>query len=90
MRLIMNKQLSRQQLFQFINEVSFAINDIALFLDTHPCDSCALKYYKEYKELREQAMEEYTKCYGPLTYDNVDVDDKWTWACQPWPWEGEC
>lgn len=86
----MNQAPSQKQLFQYITEVSFAINDLVLYLDTHPCDSCALKQYEKYKNLRQEALEEYTKMYGPLLNDRVDVNDKWTWTNQPWPWEGVC
>jgi hypothetical protein len=29
-------QMNRQQLFNLINTVSFAVDDLLLFLDTHP------------------------------------------------------
>ena len=31
-------QMNRQQLFNLINTVSFAVDDLLLFLDTHPDD----------------------------------------------------
>ena len=81
---------SQKQLKRFIDEVSFAMGDVILFLDTHPCDEEALKCYEEYRKLREEAMEEYTKNYGPLLNDQVPPADKWKWALQPWPWQGVC
>ncbi|MGN0360961.1 MAG: spore coat protein CotJB, partial [Hominisplanchenecus sp.] len=33
-------------MLQYINEVSFAVNDISLYLDTHPCDQEAMEYYQ--------------------------------------------
>ena len=38
-----DKRLSRQELLQWINAVSFAVNDVTLFLDTHPDDAEALE-----------------------------------------------
>lgn len=84
------KTKNREQLLNFINETSFAIDDIILYLDTHPCDEQALACYQNYRELREKAVREYTKCYGPLLVDNVDADNFWTWIESPWPWEGGC
>lgn len=81
---------SQKQLKRFIDEVSFAMGDVILFLDTHPCDEEALKCYEEYRKMREEAMEEYTKNYGPLLNDHVPPADKWKWALQPWPWKGGC
>lgn len=82
----MNK-VGREALFQFINEVSFAIDDIVLFLDTHPNNREALRYYEEYKKLRQQAVNEYTRLYGPLQKDEVISSNGWTWGQGPWPWE---
>ena len=39
----MNQQMSQKQLLQWINMVSFAVNDITLYLDTHPDEEEALK-----------------------------------------------
>ena len=59
-----------------------------LYLDTHPCDKEALEHFEHYKDLRVQALEEYARCYGPLTVDTTSDYDEWTWVMQPWPWEG--
>lgn len=86
----MNGQNRKQQLAQFIDEVSFALDDVVLFLDTHPCNQEALACYEEYKKMRKEAMEEYSRCVGPLQKDNVSICNEWTWALQPWPWKGGC
>ena len=36
--------MNRNQLLQWINEVSFAVTDISLYLDTHPDDKEALAF----------------------------------------------
>ena len=84
------KQDSQKQLKKFIDEVSFAIDDLVLFLDTHPCDEEALACYKEYRKMRKEAMEVYAKKYGPLQKDMVMDKEIWTWALQPGPWKGGC
>lgn len=81
----MNK--GQQNLLQFINEVSFALDDVALYLDTHPKDMTAMEYYRKYKSERAQAIKEYENMYGPLCHYNVN-QDTWTWVDEPWPWEG--
>lgn len=40
-------QKDREKLLQFISEVSFALIDVNLFLDTHPYDEDALEYYEK-------------------------------------------
>lgn len=81
---------SKAQMLNYISEVSFAVDDILLYLDTHPCDQEALAFYRENAKKRNEALKEYAKYYGPLTIDTaVDSDsDSWEWVNQPWPWEG--
>lgn len=81
---------NQNQLKNFINEVSFAIDDLVLYLDTHPCDKEALACYQDYRKMRQEALEEYSRCYGPLLDDMVLDKEEWTWALQPAPWKGEC
>ena len=45
--------LCRDDLLKVINEVSFAMYDCCLFLDTHPMDSCALDYFQKMKKKRK-------------------------------------
>lgn len=83
-------QLSQSQLFDLINKVSFAVNDIQLFLDSHPNDSEALAYFHEHSELRNAALKEYSHRFGPLTIDTINDNSSthWEWIHQKWPWEG--
>lgn len=42
-----NQTSKRRCLLQQINEVSFAVNDILLYLDTHPDDEKALAFFED-------------------------------------------
>ena len=79
----------QRELLDLIRVLGFNVFDTVLFLDTHPCDQKALNNYKKYQQLLEKATKEYTTYFGPLTTDNVTVEDMWTWGEQPWPWERE-
>lgn len=81
--------LDRKKLMCIITQVSFAIDDVKLFLNTHPNCKEALSFYEKAKKMRKEAMEEYTKRFGPLTAYNVDVKDYWDWNAGPMPWEGD-
>ena len=76
----------RREMIKQIKCYSFAVTDLALYLDTHPDDEKALclhnKYSKELKELKDA----YQKVYGPLSY--YYPCNKWRWLEEPWPWEG--
>lgn len=79
----------RQKLMWRISMAGFAIDDVKLFLDTHPCDKAALEFYEKFRDTKKQLEKEHTAQYGPLRADAVPVSDRWTWADNPWPWEWE-
>ncbi len=81
-------QMEQVKLFQWINMVSFAVNDIVLYLDTHPTDQEALAYFNHFREVRKKALKEYEDNFGPLTLDTAKPAQMWSWATQPMPWEG--
>lgn len=83
-------QFSQAQLLDYIDKVSFAVNDIILFLDSHPDCQEALAYFHEHSEMRNAALEEYARRFGPLTLDTVNdtSSNRWEWNLQKWPWEG--
>ncbi len=83
------KLSEREELLRCIDTTSFAIDDVALYLDTHPKDKAALEYYEKVNTLRQQAVKEYTTHFGPLTIDDVNTKNMWSWIQEPWPWEME-
>lgn len=81
---------NRCALMRKIETVSFAMDDLRLYLDTHPHDRQALALFEEYRVTRQRAIAEYTECYGPVTsYEVLPGKDGWTWNCGPMPWEAE-
>ena len=83
----------RADLLNHINEVSFAVDDVKLYLDTHPCDEEAMEFFFLYSCMRNEALKEYAENFGPLTVDTAVFSDcdKWSWIDEPWPWqEGGC
>ena len=86
-----NQCTPRENLLNRINEVSFAVHDIPLYLDTHPKCKEGLAFYPECDKERQKLMKEYAQCYGPLTVDDASESggDTWKWAEQPFPWEVE-
>lgn len=86
-----NPSMTKAGLLKRLNEVSFAVNDIHLFLDTHPCDEKALAFFQEVSEERNRLLKEYASSFGPLTIDTAvcSREDMWNWTIQPFPWEQE-
>ncbi|WP_069997646.1 spore coat protein CotJB [Cellulosilyticum sp. I15G10I2] len=79
----------REELLRCIDTTSFAIDDVTLYLDTHPTDKAALEYYAKVNALRKQAIKDYTTYFGPLMIDDVNTTNIWSWVQDPWPWEME-
>ena len=77
---------SKKKLLKEIMDLNFAINDLALYLDTHPNDNNAIRMHCEYSNKQIDLTAEYQKLYGPLTINFMS--DAWDWIDEPWPWDG--
>ena len=85
-----NGAMQKKRLMNKIREYDFAIVETGLFLDTHPHNLKALKYYSKLREEREKLVAEYERNEGPITiYGNMN-HNMWDWIQGPWPWEGDC
>lgn len=79
----------KELLMRQIMEAGFAMDDVALFLDTHPENQDALRYYKAVRDMRDQSMAAYERRFGPLRYTDV-TSMSWNWVTEKWPWVGGC
>lgn len=79
----------KKVLMKEIYQLGFALVEIVLYLDTHPCDADALNYYNQIKNKHHKVMEMYEREYGPLLVSNVMSDNYWSWVSTPMPWEVE-
>lgn len=94
----------RCELMQQVYETGFAVTEAALYLDTHPCDAEAIRYFEMARGSYKTAVKDYTSRFGPLNYRTVRFvetendgcgcqDDGYgqecfNWVKEPWPWEG--
>jgi len=76
---------TREKLLRKIMEYKFYVNDLTLYLDTHPNDRKALALHNEYVEKLNEVTKEFEKMYGPLTVETVM--ENWEWARDLWPWQ---
>ncbi|MDL2225231.1 spore coat protein CotJB [Eubacteriales bacterium OttesenSCG-928-M02] len=79
----------QRQLFWQLEMAGFVLDDVRLYLDTHPQDKDALAYHQEYQMIKDGIVEEYEALYGPMTSAGVRPGEEWSWARGPWPWERE-
>lgn len=78
----------RGALFRQLNEVSFAMDELRLYLDIHP-DCCeALKLFCAYQEQRQALLKAYTDQFGSIDAYDVNTENGWNWIDGPMPWEG--
>lgn len=68
--------------------LSFAINELGLYLDTHKSDKEALEMYLTYAAMAKEGRKRYEELYGPLRQSDV-TQAGWTWLQDPWPWDYE-
>ena len=61
-----------RKLMKRIDDASFAMDDVILYLDTHPNDRNALNYYRYVVALRKEAVKAYEASFGPLTIEDAD------------------
>lgn len=90
----MNTQFANEQekLLHDIGVLSFVVIELSLYLDTHPTDRNAMEYYNHYNRLANQARQEYSSKYTPLTLSCAETStcNDWQWVLAPMPWEGGC
>ena len=79
----------KEELLLEIMELSFAINDLNLYLDLYPTDKEMLEKFNKLVEISCQKEIEYVKAYGPLEVIDSNSKTNFDWIKNPWPWERE-
>ena len=69
-----------------LQTLGFAIQELALYLDTHRDDAEALELYTNYQQMYQKCAMAYEKKYGPLNHKSVS-SGAYKWLDDPWPWE---
>lgn len=69
-----------------LQTMAFAIQELALYLDTHREDHEALELYQTYQQMYHKGLQEYTKECGPLNHRSP-TEGPYRWLDDPWPWE---
>lgn len=80
-----------------IQKVSFVVDDVRLYMDTHPKDMQGLALLKTMIRRRKELLKEYALQFYPLTmdcmadlYENDPDSECYCWQNGPCPWEGAC
>ncbi len=81
--------MSQGALFEAIRAISFVMDELRLYLDTHPKDKKALNMFLDYMKQRHDLIAEYTNKYGPIDSYYINSDGTWSWINEPMPWKAE-
>ncbi len=70
-----------------IRNCTFAVQDTALYLNSHPNDLMVLAKHNEYADMLHQLYVEYGKYNRPLM-NILPAQGYWTYVNDPWPFKG--
>lgn len=91
------REKEREEKMLQIYQTCFMVDDLRLYLDTHPQDIQARDLLKNNLNRRKQLLREFAQKFYPLTMDcmaeacHTDTDnDCYCWQKGPMPWEGAC
>lgn len=70
-----------------LQAMGFALNDLALYLDTHPEDAQAVERYRQLQQAYGTMRQQYSQDFGPLNHMSEPHEGAYTWLKGPWPWE---
>lgn len=79
------EQEERERLLSRLNAVSFALDDVVLFLDTHPQETQAAELRVQLLQEKKALRQTFAENFYPLTKECEGV-----WGEGPMPWEGAC
>lgn len=79
----------RNKLLKDISAAQFALTELGLYLDTHPCDQKAIAAAAEMEQKRDELVKLFEEKFGPLTVGIDESGADFSWICDPWPWEKE-
>lgn len=79
-----------------LQKVSFVLDDLRLYLDTHPEEPEGLAVFKKALEKRKELKRNFAMKFYPLTPDCMSDSSQqplttdFCWQKGPAPWEGGC
>jgi len=70
-----------------LQALAFAVQELALYLDTHRDDTAALELYRGYQQMYEKCKQQWAKTHRPLDHEMHCDCPGYSWLDDPWPWE---
>ncbi len=70
-----------------LQALGFALQEMALYLDTHRYDKDALELYRAYQDIYHNGMMQYEKECSAMAHGMPSDSKTYAWLDDPWPWE---
>lgn len=70
-----------------LQALGFAVQELALYLDTHRYDREALELYQQYQQRYADCMAQNKVVLSPMNHQMPTSGDSYEWLDDPWPWE---
>ena len=70
-----------------LQALGFAVQELALYLDTHREDQEALALYREYQQMYDKCRQLYIREHGTLNHGMPSQSGGYSRLHDPWPWE---
>ena len=83
---MVNEKLKPDTILSQLQTVNFAVQELALYLDTHRDDREALELYRSYQQMYSKLRGMYEPETGPLNHIHAQ-EGAYRWLDDPWPWE---
>lgn len=84
---IVNENKDKMTAMDELQALGFCVNELALYLDTHPDDEEAVAIFNTYAELYDAAVNQFQKNGKDFTQLMSGQSGKYTWLSDPWPWD---
>lgn len=69
-----------------LQALEFVLNELALYLDTHPTDEEAFALFRQYSALEAEARRVFAAAGMPISRGETAESNTYTWLNAPWPW----
>ncbi|MDR0406105.1 MAG: spore coat protein CotJB [Clostridiales bacterium] len=78
---------NREMMLREIQELDFRVQDLRLYLDTHPQETAAAEAYNTAVKKGKAMTDHYEKLYGAVTPTGGGDATARRWVEGPWPWQ---
>lgn len=69
-----------------LQALEFVLQELALYLDTHPSDGEAFELFRQYAAMEAAARADFVAEMGPVMRNETAQSKTYTWLQDPWPW----